>query len=161
MSSSYRIQNLAGGLLIRSHRETKSWERLLIACVAGGVAWGVTSSLLKIWWCVSFAFVIAIGVFLTARGDSAELRATNVEFASRGHAGRRGPRHLSSAGDVRRLEFQDPTGKVRGLYAVTDRRDFCLLDYEETMEVIQAIENRFRFGGAMARKLFGWRCASF
>jgi hypothetical protein len=53
-------------------------------------------------------------------------------------------------GDVRRLEFRadgSPLNhKLDGLYALTDRREVCLLpfvDWEQTEKVIRAIEKKF------------------
>jgi hypothetical protein len=53
-------------------------------------------------------------------------------------------------GDVRHLEFRGDSGpltsKLDGLYAVTERKELCLLpflDWEQTEQVIHAIEKKF------------------
>jgi hypothetical protein len=122
------------------------WQRLLATSSAGVVAFLATSAFLTTWWRVIFAIGIASGVFLAVRGMNAELRATNVEFVTRGYLGRRGPTNrIVCTGDVRGLEFQDPTSQLCGLYAVTAGREYYILpflDYGQTKEV------------AMARQLF-------
>jgi hypothetical protein len=147
MSSYYHINELSGGLRIRSRRDIAIWERLLGAGFAGVAAALATSTFFTIWWCAFFSSGIALLVFVAVRGLNAELRATGVEFVTKGHLGRRGPTNrIVCTGDVRGLEFQDPRGQLRGLYAVTARRDHCILpflDYGQTMEVIQAIESKF------------------
>src|SRR5580704_6595215 len=132
MSSSYRIDDLGSGLRIRWHRDMESWERLLAACFAGVVAAVAASTFLKTGWCVIVAFGVAATVFVAVRRLNAELRATNGEFVCRGYLDRRGPTNrIVCTGDVRSLEFQEPNGQLPGLYAVTARRELCILPFLE------------------------------
>ena len=82
----------------------------------------------------------------------AELRVTSKELRTTGNIGRRnrlGSRTVFAA-DIDRLEFQRGTEwfatRRSGLYAVTAKRDLCILpfiDQQQTAEIIKTVENRF------------------
>jgi hypothetical protein len=95
--------------------------------------------------------IAAAVTYAAVKNTSAELQVTNVEFISKGNLGRRvqTPRTVCT-GDVRRLEFREDssplTSRLGGLYALTNRRELCLLpflDCEQTQHVIHAIEKKF------------------
>jgi hypothetical protein len=125
----------------------KLWGRILASAFFAVLALFITDSFIGNWsWVV--APIVAIGAFATVRGSVAELRATNVEFATTGNLGRQGSRitRIVCTGDVRRLEFRETAGQLSGLYAVTARSAQCILpfvDHAETMEIIRAIESKF------------------
>lgn len=147
MAVNYEITELRNGVRICARRAMKLWVRILASSFFAVLALSITDSFIGNWsW--ALALIVAIGTFATVRGSVAELRATNVEFATRGNPGRQGSRitRMVCTGDVRRLEFRDPAGQLSGLYAVTGRSAQCILpfvDYAETREVIGAIESKF------------------
>jgi hypothetical protein len=145
MATHHRVQELASGLRVQVHQDLERWERLLVAAVAAvaAVAVGFPAALYLGGW--SWAILSIIGALTAlgvARGKSAELQVTNVEFITKGDLGRRvrTPR-IVCTGDVRQIEFREG-----GLYAVTAHSTVCLLpllDFNATAEVIRAIENKF------------------
>ena len=150
MASRYEIQELRNGLRIRASRDLAMWERLFITALAGVIAGFVGAGILGIWW-IAASPVVAAAVFIAVRARKAVLRVTNVEFITTGDLGRRAqtPRVVNTA-EIRRLEFKGEGGaflqKLEGLYAMTDRRDLCVLpflNWEQTQQVIHAIERKF------------------
>lgn len=150
MASRYEIQELRNGLRIRASRDLAMRERLFITALAGVITGFVGTKIFGIWW-IAASLVVAAGVFTTIRARKAVLRVTNVEFITTGDLGRRAqtPRVVNTA-DIRRLEFKGEGAaflqKLEGLYALTDRRDLCVLpflDWEQTQQVIHAIKGKF------------------
>jgi len=147
MAANYEITQLRNGLCISVRKDMSPRGRILLSSLFAILALLATNGLMGNWsWVV--ALIFAIVTFAGLRGASAELRATNVEFAARGNFGRQGSRitRVVCTGDVRRLEFRDVAGQNSGLYAVTARSAQCILpfvDYRETMEIISAIEAKF------------------
>jgi hypothetical protein len=147
VASYYRIQELGNALLIKAHRDAERWERLLVAGFAATFVGVFGASIFGGWWWMILSCGAGVAAFAIRWGMNAQLQATNVEFVTKGDLGRRAriPRILCT-GDVCRLEFQNPTLKPSGLYAVTARKRYCILpflDYPQTIEVIRAIENKF------------------
>lgn len=150
MASHYKIQELRNGLSIQASRDLATWERLFITSLAGVIAGFVGARIFGIWW-IAASLVVAAAVFTTIRARKAVLRVINVEFITTGDLGRRAqtPRVVNTA-DIRRLEFKGEDvaflQKLEGLYALTDRRDLCVLpflDWEQTQQVIHAIKRKF------------------
>jgi len=146
--SDCQIQEVRGGLCIRSSRGLELWERLLAAAVAGTFVAGMTSSLIRGWLLLSL--VTATTVFLIMKARSAQLLVSNVEFTATGDIGRRVRQRVLNTADVRRLEFGQANGPFRGgpdgLYAVTNHGSKCLLpflDYQQAANVILVIEKKF------------------
>jgi hypothetical protein len=124
VASYYRIQELGNGLLIKAHRDAERWERLLGAGFAVMFVGVFSANVFGGWWWTILSCGAGVAAFAIRWGVDAQLQATNVEFVTKGDLGRRAriPRLLCT-GDVCRLEFQDPTGRPSGLYAVTARKD--------------------------------------
>jgi hypothetical protein len=162
MATHLQIQELANSLRIRARQNLPHWERLLVAGVAAAVVGMASSNLLGGWWWTILSVLAAAVTYSAVRSTSAVLQVTNVEFISNGNLGRRvqTPRTVCT-GDVRRLEFQGKGSPLNprpdGLYALTDRKELCLLpflDWEQTHRVIHAIEIKF---SGLAE---GWRAIS-
>jgi len=105
-----------------------------------------TATIFGGWWWAASALVAALIEFASIRSQNAELRATNVELVAKGDLGRRTRKRIVCTGDVRRLEYSEPYLQFPGLYAVTARREYCVLpflDYAQTTAVILAIEKKF------------------
>ena len=144
---------MKNGLLIRAERQAPLWEKLLSAGVAGAAVGMFTAEFVSGRWWVPLSVLAAIFGFAGAiRAKRAELRATNVEFLTKGNAATRFRQGQTvCTGDVRWLEFQEDTGgpdsyEPSGLYAITARGSKCLLPFlseEETAQVITEIEGRF------------------
>ena len=147
MTANYEITQMRNGLRVCVRKDMKLWGRILVSALFAIVVLGITHGFIRNWsWIV--ALIVAIAAFASAKGSVAELRATNVEFVTRGNFGRRGGRitRIVCTGDVRRLEFRNITGQHSGLYAVTAWSAQCILpfvDHAETMEIIRAIEANF------------------
>lgn len=162
MAAHYHMQELASGLRVQVHQDLELWMSLFAACVAA-IAVGFPAALyLGSWWWAPLSIAAALLAFAAARGRSVELQITKVEFISKGDLGRRvrSPR-IVCTGDVRRLEFHKEdspfSNTYGGLFAVTARGKTCLLpmlDFNATVEVIRAIENKFP---GLAE---GWRSAT-
>ena len=151
MATRFHIQELAGGLRVQAQQDLPHWERLLAAGIAATVAGMASEKFLGGWWWPILSAIAATAIYLAVRSTSAELQVTNVEFTTTGDLGRRvqTPRVVCT-GDVRRLEFRGEgnllNSKLDGLYALTDRKEVCLLpfiDWEQTEEVIRAIGKKF------------------
>jgi hypothetical protein len=151
MTTHYHIQELANGLRIHAGQERELWERLFASGIVAAVIGFATATLLGRWWWCILSAIAAVGVFQAVRSRNAELQVTNVEFITRGDLGQRvqTPRVVCT-GDVCRLEFRGDIGPITsnrdGLYALTERKELCLLpflDWKQTKQVIHAIENKF------------------
>jgi hypothetical protein len=151
MATHIHIQELGDGLRIQAHHDLPHWERLLVTGFIGMFAGVVGASLLDGWWWTILSVVAAGIAYRTASSTSAELQVTKLEFVSKGYFGRRDntPRTVCT-GDVRMLEFRAESrllNTVRhGLYALTGRKEICLLpflEWEQAEEIIRAIENKF------------------
>jgi hypothetical protein len=151
MATSFRIQELRDGLLVQAKRETELWARLIVAVIAAVFAGTASAAYLGAWNRVFLSIVAGLLGFAAAQSQQAQLKVTNVEFTATGDLGRRvqTPRVVCTA-DVLRLEFQGESGpftsKRDGLYALTARRELCLLpflDWVQAVQVIRAIEEKF------------------
>ena len=151
MASHLHIQELANSLRVQARQDLPRWERLLAAGIVATVVGMASANFLGGWWWTIFSPIAAVGAFQAIRSKKADLQITKVEFTTTGDLGRRvqTPR-IVCAGDVRRLEFRGEgsplTSKPDGLYALTDRKELCLLpflDWEQAEQVIRAIENKF------------------
>jgi hypothetical protein len=150
MANHYAIDELRRGLRIRSKRDLEQWERIVYASFAAVIVGAVSAALLGGWWWLGLSAVSALAISVIVKSQKAELVVTPVEFTTTGDLGRRvqSPRIVLAA-DIRRLEFRGgglPIQKHDGLYAVTDRRQLCVLpflDWEQANQVIHAIEKRF------------------
>ena len=151
MATHYHIQELSSGLRVRARQDLPRWERYLIAGIVSMVVGMASASFLGGWWWTLSSVIAALAAYGAVRDTSAELQVTNVEFITKGNLGRRvqTPR-IVCTGDVRRLEFRGEgsplSSKPDGLYALTDQKELCLLpflDWEQTEQVIHAIENKF------------------
>ena len=150
MATHHHVQELASGVRVQVHQDLERWQRVLVAGVAA-IAVGCPAALyLGGWSWTILSIIAALTAFGIARGKSAELQVTNVEFITKGDLGRRvqTPR-IVCTGDVRRLEFRAESTFIPGyggLYAVTPHGTTLLLpmlDFNATAEVIRAIENKF------------------
>jgi hypothetical protein len=151
MATHFQIQELASGLRVQARQDLPRWERLLVAGIVAGVVGIPSASFVGGWWWALLSAIAAAATYGSVKNTSAELQVTNVEFISKGNLGRRiqTPR-IVCTGDVRRIEFREGssplTSRLEGLYALTDRQELCLLpylDWEQTEQVIQAIEKKF------------------
>lgn len=147
MSANCRISEFGDGLKVVATTEVSTFVKMLIALFFGVAFFGVTRVFFG-YWSALIAPVVAGLTFLSKMGGQVELRATKVELVATGNLGRRGGRltRVVCSGDVRGLEFRDLAGSRRGLYAVTNKTAHCILpflDYEQTMEVIHAIKEKF------------------
>jgi hypothetical protein len=147
VAAHYRIEELHSALRIKVHKSVARWERLFF-CAGVPALLGCISFTFLGWWSIVLAVATATLLFAGVTGSNAQLYATKFEFVTTGNIGRRGAsgRVIVFTADVERLEFRDPTGQRSGLYAVTVRKGHCILpflDYSQTVEVIQAIENKF------------------
>jgi hypothetical protein len=150
LGTHYHIYELRRGLRIRAKRDLEQWERLVYACFAAVVAGAATASLLGSWWWLGVSAISALAALALVKSQKAELVVTPVEFTTTGDLGRRvQTSRIVLAADIRRLEFRGGgllILKHDGLYAVTDRRELCVLpflDWEQANQVIHAIEKRF------------------
>ena len=151
MATHHRVQELACGVRVQVHQDLERWQRLLVAGVAAIAAGFPAALYLGGWSWTILSIIVALSAFGIARGKSAELQVTNVEFITKGDLGRRvqTPR-IVCTGDVRQIEFREGDGSFKsgsgGLYAVTAHSAICLLpmlDFSATAEVIRAIEKKF------------------
>jgi hypothetical protein len=147
VAAHFRIEEAHSALCIKAHKSLARWERLVF-CAGVPALLGYISFTFLGWWSIVLAAAAATLLFAGATGRNAQLYATKLEFVTTGNIGRRGAsgRVIVFTADVERLEFRDPTGQRSGLYAVTARKEHCILpflDYSQTMEVIRAIENKF------------------
>jgi hypothetical protein len=151
MATHFQIQELSSGLRVQARQDLPRWERFLLAGFVGIFAGFVSATWLGVWWWTILSILAALTAFGLSTGRSAELQVTNVEFVTKGDLGRRvqTPR-IVCTGDVRRIEFRGEGSpinpKLDGLYALTDRKELCLLpflDWEQTNQVIHAIEGKF------------------
>ena len=148
MARYFEITELRNAVGVSVGQDLPLWGRILIGFIPAILAVSVGHTLLGSWvWLV--AACIAAIAFGVAKGSRADLTVTNVEFVTRGNIGRRGSiaTHTVCTGDVRGLEFRDPTGQRTGLYALTARSQHCVLpfvDYSESVRVIDAIQRKFR-----------------
>ena len=151
MATRFHIQELANSLRVQARQDLPRWERLLAAGIVATVVGMASANFLGGWWWTILSVIAAAATYRAVKNTSAELHVTKVEFTSKGNLGRRvqTPR-IVCTGDVRRIEFREDnsplTSRLGGLYAVTDRKELCLLpflDWEQTKQVIQAIEKKF------------------
>ena len=145
MDAYYNIVEFSRGLRISVRRQLKLWERLATAAIVAAVVAMAAQTVGGPWWV--FSPILAVLAFNIVKSQKAQLQATNLEFVTTGHLGRRAksPRVVCTA-DVRQLEYQEPFLGTRGLYAVTSRRKYLILpflDLQQTIEVIGAIEVKF------------------
>jgi hypothetical protein len=149
MAPYYHMKEVTTGLRVEVRQDWDRWQRLMMAGIAALAVGFPAAIYFGGWWWAILPCLIAGVVFKSARGKSAELQVTNVEFISRGDIGRRVRERIVCTGDVRRLEFRDQSTfipRYQGLYAVTARGTTLLLpmlDFNATVEVIRAIESKF------------------
>jgi hypothetical protein len=151
MATHFHIQELPNGLRVQARRDLPPWERLLAACIGAMVIGIPSASFLGGWWWTMLSAIAAAVTYGAVRITSAELQVTNLEFISKGDLGRRvqTPRTVCT-GDVRGIEYREGsiplTTRLGGLYALTNRKELCLLpflDWEQTEQVIRTIEKKF------------------
>jgi hypothetical protein len=142
----YSIHESNDALRIVVGREVPLSERLLIASfVAIFVATATGTSGLRMTWCLILTIVCAVVVFASVRQTTAGLAVTKLEFQTRGSRRRGGDVTLLTA-KIQRLEFQEHPFGQQGIYAVTSRRDYCVVpfvDSEQAREIAKVIEGRF------------------
>jgi hypothetical protein len=143
----YRIEESHGALRIKVHKSLALWERLLFSVGLPALLAYVSFNFLGRG-SIVLALVAAILLLALVTGMNAQLYATKLEFVTTGNIARRGGRgeHIVCTADVQRLEFRDPAGQRSGVYAVTARKEYCILpflDYLQAMDVIRTIENKF------------------
>jgi hypothetical protein len=144
------MRELTGGLRVQVHKDLERWQRLLVGGIAAIAVGFPTALFFGGWWWTILSSIVALTAYGVAKGRSAELQITNVEFISRGDIGRRVRTRIVCTGNVRRLEFRQDSRPFSsgygGLYAVTDNGTICLLpflDFNTTAEVIRVIESHF------------------
>jgi hypothetical protein len=142
----YHIEELRNGLRVTVRREFEALTRLLVSGLAGAITGMGTATVFGGWWWAACSPIAALIGFASVRSQNAELQATKVELVARGDLGRRTRKRIVYTGDVRRLEYREPSLQFGGLYAVTASSEYCVLpflDYAQTTAVILAIETRF------------------
>jgi hypothetical protein len=142
----YSIRDSGEVLRIDVRCELALWERLFGAGIAViFVATAATSSRLPIIW--AWILTVAVGaiVFIFGRQVTARLTATKLEFRAVRRKRYGGNVSLPTA-KIQRLEFQERSSGLQGLYAVTPWRDQCIVPYVDNMqagEITNAIESKF------------------
>jgi hypothetical protein len=152
--SQFTIRDDGSALIIRAQAPWKLWQRLGGAAIAGVVVSMAVNDLFHVvWWpFVGLAFG-ALMYFSEAGMSEAELRVSALECYSKANFSKslmRG-RTVFTA-DILWLEYNEQqlplsdTAGRRGLYAARRSGNICLLpllDGQQTMEVIAAIEGKF------------------
>ena len=169
MSVTVNMRDLPDGLSIRV-TEPKQSGRILVMIVTGIVAGYVlyrvpfSSSALR--WLVggTFVFGLVASVVATLRGCNVELRVTNLDLVSTGHAPEGYKASTMSRADVFRLEYRDAIKdldaieRAQGVYA--EHRGIgswsastCILpqvNRAQTEQIIEAIYQRFPDTGTLS-----------
>jgi hypothetical protein len=122
------------------------WERLLgVVIVVIVVATAATSSHLPNIWTWILAVAVGAIVFVFGRQVTARLTATKFEFRAVRRKRYGGNVSLPTA-KIQRLEFQERSSGLQGLYAVTSWRDQCIVPYVDEVqagEITNAIVSKF------------------
>lgn len=169
MSVTVDMRDLPDGLSIRV-TEPKKTGRILLMIVAGIVAGYLVHRILDppmARWLVEGVLAIGLltSVVAALRGCDVELRVTNLDLISRGHAPEGYRASTTPRADVFRFEYRDATGggedaeQSQGLYVEhhgigTWATSNCILpqiDRAQTEQIIGAIYQRFPDTGTLSQ----------
>jgi len=168
VSVTVNMRKMPDGLSIRV-TETRQCGRFFIMIVTGIVAAYVlyrvpfSSPALRLFIGAVFLIGLLAGLISALRGCDVELRVTNLDFVSAGHALEGYNASTLPRADIFRLEYRDASGDIdapqaKGLYAEhrgmgSWSRSTCVLpqvDRAQAEQIIEAIYQRFPDTGTLS-----------